>query len=58
MKTSWGRVVRGVVGRVEFETIDGRILGGLGSVAAVWVGINAKKPQNGHLALYSHTYRG
>ena len=46
------------VGRVEFETIDGRILGGLGSVAAVWVGINAAKPQNGHLALYRHTYRG
>ena len=46
------------MGRVEFETIDGRILGGLGSVAAVWVGINAAKPQNGHLALYSHTYRG
>ena len=45
------------MGRVEFETIDGRILGGLGSVAAVRIKCDAAQPQGEHVKLDTRVER-
>ena len=39
------------MGRVAFETIDGRVLGGLGSVVAVRIACDAAQPQDEHSKL-------
>ena len=47
------------VGRIELETIESVVSWAVWGLwlRYVWVRINAAKPQSGHLALYSHTYR-
>ena len=46
-------------GRIELETIDGRVLGGLGSVAAVCMGQNqcSKAAERAPSALQSHVQK-
>ena len=45
------------VGRVAFETIDGRVLGGLGSVVAVRIECDAAQPQDEHSKLDTRVER-
>ena len=45
------------MGRVEFETIDGRVLGGLGSLVAVCIECDAAQPQDEHSKLDTRVER-